>query len=74
MSDLKIYEYCFVGGYNPVIISKSRKEADKIYKSHFITRFSDKDKWSWITVREHDIESGVIISPDELCLDIKKHL
>jgi len=73
MSDLKIYEYHFAGGFNPVIISKSREEADEIYKSHFITRFSDKNKWSRITVREHDIELGVIISPDELCLDIKKH-
>lgn len=76
MNELKIYEYRFEGGRNPVIISESRAEADKIYEFHFITRFSifnDKDKWSRITVREHDIKSSVIISPDELYLDIEKH-
>jgi len=76
MGDLKMYEYRFIGGHNPVIVSKSRKEADKIYESHFMARFGilgDKDEWSRVTVRGHNIESGVIISPDEYCLDIEKH-
>ena len=69
MDDLKIYEYCFATGYNVLIISKNKKEADKIYESRFINHTED---WNFLTVSEHNIESGMIISPDEYCLRIEK--
>jgi hypothetical protein len=69
MGDLKIYEYCLAGGYNVVIISKNKKEADEIYESRFINHV---EKWNLLTVSEHKKISGIIISPDEYCLHIKK--
>ena len=74
MSELKIYKYSFIGGYNVAIISKSRKEADKIYEPHYLMDLDNKeDKLILAKVSEHNIEQGVIISPDEYCLDIEKH-
>jgi len=69
MGYLKIYKYCFAGGYNVAIIAKNKKKADEIYESNFIDHIED---WNLLTVWEHKIESDIIISPDEYCLNISK--
>jgi|TARA_Y100000289_G_scaffold40309_1_gene39885 hypothetical protein len=67
MGDLKIYEYCFAGGYNVVIIAENKKRADEMYDMSW--RMEDLNL---LTVSEYKVESGMIIFPDEYCLDIEK--
>jgi len=69
---MKIYEYCFAGGYNIAIIAKNKKNADEIYESRFPANIHHIEDWNFLTISEHNIESGIIISPDEYCLRIEK--